>query len=346
MTDHNPQIPTRNDPIPWRLLKWTLFAVTIAFVGQQAWNLWNHDEIQSAPLEQIRIGWLLVSGLAYAIGWLPSVWFWHRIMNSFGGNVRFRDSARAYYCGHLGKYVPGKAMVLVIRATMMKGRGATGWGAALGATYETLVMMGTGLAVGVALAPILVHESQLTAVPGWLKTALVQPALPAIAVVIACIVVMPILSKVLSALAAKWTPAQMRAEGRTAGISVRTLAEGMGMFVVSWLLQGLSLGFTLRAVGVSEFGNSFPTDWLVWTGSTALSTSLGFAVLFAPGGLGVREGLLMAVLNHQTSIHPRQAILATVLSRLVSLITEIVAAAVLYYFVKSAIPAPTSKDAP
>ena len=34
----------------------------------------------------------------------------------------------------------------------------------------------------------------------------------------------------------------------------------------------------------------------------ALSTSLGFAVLFAPGGLGVREGILLAILNSQPGI--------------------------------------------
>ena len=56
----------------------------------------------------------LPAGIAYAVGWLPSVWFWRSLMGSLGGRVTFADAARAYYCGHLGKYVPGKAMVLVI----------------------------------------------------------------------------------------------------------------------------------------------------------------------------------------------------------------------------------------
>lgn len=331
----------------WKLIKWTLFAVTMVFVVNQAQKLWNQEEIRGTPIEQIQLGWLALSGVAFALGWLPSVWFWHRMMISFGGNVRFRDSARAYYCGHLGKYVPGKAMVLVIRATMMKDRGTRGWAAALGATYETLVMMGTGVAVGVALAPLLFHESQLADWPGWVTGALRQPLVPALAVLVACAIMLPLLLRVLSMLAARWTPADMRDQGLTVGISMRLLAEGMLMFVLAWMLQGLSLGFTLRAVGASEFGPSFLTDWLIWTGSTALSTSLGFAVLFAPGGLGVREGLLMGVLNHQPSINPRQAILATVLSRLVSLVAEIAAAAVLYYGVKPANPlVPTSKDSP
>lgn len=352
MTIRNPRSPIPNSSLPsrislWKVIKWSLFAIVMVFVVRQAHELWNQEEIRGTPLEQIQIRWVLLSSVAYIAGWLPSVWFWQRIMLSFGGDVRFRDSARAYYCGHLGKYVPGKAMVLIIRSTMMKDRGTRGWAAALGATYETLVMMGTGLAVGLALAPLLFEESQYQNWPGWLTWSLSQPIVPAVTMVIACLAILPVLSRLLSAIAARWTPADVRAEGKTVGVSTQLLAEGMGAFVLAWLLQGLSLGFSLKAVGAAEFGSSFLTDWLVWTGATALSTSLGFAVLFAPGGLGVREGIMIAVLNHQMSINPRQAILATVLSRLVSLVAEIIAAGVLYYGVKPANPVmPTSKGSP
>jgi hypothetical protein len=68
----------------------------------------------------------------------------------------------------------------------------------------------------------------------------------------------------------------------------------------------------------------------LWIGATALSTSLGFAVLFAPGGLGVREGILLAVLNSQPGMNAQAAVAVTVLSRVVSFLAELVVSAVLF----------------
>jgi len=321
-------------------LKWSLFALVLAYVVRQGWTLWHADEIQQASLGQIQAGWLVWSGVAYAAGWLPSVWFWHRMMRALGGRVRFRDSARAYYCGHLGKYVPGKAMVLVIRSAMMAQRGSSAWAAALTAAYETLTLMGTGVAVGAALAPLLFDDSQTAGWPAWIVWMIGQPLLPPLAVLAACALALPVVSRILSRIAARWTPPQMQETGQAPGIPTRLIAEGMLTFVVSWLLQGLSLGLTLRGVGGEAAAPFSLSDWPVWTGAVALSTSIGFAVLFAPGGLGVREGLLMAILSHQPGIGARQALLATVFSRLISLVTEFVAAGGLYYLIRPAGTAP------
>jgi uncharacterized membrane protein YbhN (UPF0104 family) len=58
----------------------------------------------------------------------------------------------------------------------------------------------------------------------------------------------------------------------------------------------------------------------------------GFLVILAPGGLGVREGLLLELLERQ--LGPREAVLVTVLWRGVALAGEIVAAGALYYGIK------------
>ncbi|MEZ6046842.1 MAG: hypothetical protein R3C11_14940 [Planctomycetaceae bacterium] len=65
-------------------------------------------------------------------------------MRSCGADVPWGAAIRAHYCGHLGKYVPGKALVLVIRTALVKNAGCPPALAALTATCETLMMMGTG----------------------------------------------------------------------------------------------------------------------------------------------------------------------------------------------------------
>lgn len=103
------------------------------------------------------------------------------------------------------------------------------------------------------------------------------------------------------------------------------VGAGCAAFVISWAIQGLSLGATLHAVDQPLRW----ADWPVWSGAMALSTSLGFAMLFAPAGLGVREGILLGILT-QAGVDSHAAITATVLSRLVSFGSDVLVAALLY----------------
>lgn len=114
-------------------------------------------------------------------------------------------------------------------------------------------------------------------------------------------------------------------------ISPRLIAAGCAAFAVSWGVQGLCLGLVFRAVDATTFDLS---AWPLWTGAMALSTSLGFAVLFAPGGLGVREGILLAILNSQPGTAGQTAVAVTLLSRVVSFLTEVVISAVLFVTVR------------
>jgi len=300
----------------WLLLKWTLFALVIVFVGIQGYELWNKDELQQI---EINFSWLVPAGVVYLLGGLPAVWFWQRLMQSFGGDVAYRDSLRAYYCGQLGKYIPGKATVLVIRSGMLKGRGLGAAAAAITATGETLIMMGTGLAVAAALSPMIGW-------PKWIHSIPFASWLAPILVVAACLAALKVISFALTHLAVRMTPAEMISSGEQVHIPARVIGYGLLAFVVTWALFGLSLGLTVRSISdqAIDFAN-----WPVWTGAVSAATAIGFLAIFAPGGLAVREGLLFMVLS--LHIDGKQAMAAAVLLRLVWLVAEITAAGVLYY---------------
>lgn len=322
----------------WLVVKWGLTLAVILLVGRQAWYLWNQDDVQRV---EWHAGWLALAGVVYAAGWLPSLWFWRQLLHAFGGDVRYADAARAFYCGHLGKYIPGKATVLVIRAGLIKDRGSRPGAAALAAVYETLLVMATGAAIAVALSPLLLTKQLLAALPDspllQSFTKLLQqmtdqtPYLPAIVTIIAAVCGLPVLARMLSLIATKLTPADLKAAGLQVRVDTRLVAVGACCFVIGWATHGLSLGMTLRGVSPGPFDLA---DWPVWTAGISLATVSGFVVLFAPGGIGVREGILIGVLGNQPGIGPQQAVAAALLLRLVWLITEIVVAAALYYMVR------------
>lgn len=318
----------------WPVLKWVLFALVIAFVGQRAWKLWRGGDVGSVT---IHWPWLLSASALYLIGWLPSVLLWHRLIHGLGGTSSRLDVARAYFAGHLAKYIPGKASVLLVRAGMLADRGCRPSVSALTSTYEVLVCMGVGAAVGLTLAPVVVWPKSVTdRLPTAIRSAFEHPLLFGIGVVAVCVILVPFVARVLGLIVRTLTPpvtlspghpvtlpeSNSPVEPRPSHIGSTFLLGWCFFSVTTWLVHGLSLGCTLRAVGVE----ASMSDWLIWTGDVSSASFLGFAAMFAPGGLGVREAALLELLTSQPGISESQAVAATVLLRAAWLAAEILAA--------------------
>ena len=98
----------------------------------------SEHEWQSKP------AWLLVAGAAYVLGMAPMGWFWHRTLTALGYQPPLSATMRAYYFGQLGKYVPGKAMVIILRVAAMR-RWAPSMRLVIVSVFvETLTMMAVG----------------------------------------------------------------------------------------------------------------------------------------------------------------------------------------------------------
>ncbi len=271
--------------------------------------------------------WAIAAGVSYGLGWIPSVWFWRRMLQSCGENVPVWDATRAYFCGHLGKYVPGKATVLVIRSGLLRPLGVPIRLSALTATFETLIMMGVGAALATALAPVLLSSEWVAKSPIWFQWFVTRPWLMAGLVVLGCVGLLPVLAKLLTAVVFKLTPLEMRGEGRSFELSAGLLAEAFGVLILGWGFLAISLGLTLQAVG----GNVAITDLPILIGAVSAATVLGFVAIFAPGGLGVREGILIVTLQTlRPDVAESQAVAASVLLRLVWFIVEVIIAGTLY----------------
>ena len=67
----------------------TLCLLVLFFVGREAKKLWAADDVSSLSLD---IKWLLPAAVCYLIGWLPSVWFWRRMMFELGASPGFSEN--------------------------------------------------------------------------------------------------------------------------------------------------------------------------------------------------------------------------------------------------------------
>lgn len=280
---------------------------------------------------QLRPMWLVGSGLLYAIGIAPMAWFWNRTLAAMVCPTPILPTFRAYYLGQLGKYVPGKAMVVVLRVAAVRRWAPAMRIAILSVFLETLTMMAVGgLLAGVLSAMVLHLDVRVSLIAFGMAAAAGVPTLPFVA---------------------RWAvglrrggqvreqpsnqeidggvkpPADGSGEvgGRLAGVTWRLLMEGWMAAAICWALLACSLGAMMWGIGVERI--SLATDWAMLVTAVAFSVVAGF-VSMLPGGLGVRDAVLLQLLAPVCG--DANALVAAVLLRLVWLVAEVVACGILY----------------
>ncbi len=325
------------------IVKWTLFLLVLVYVvryGYQQWNATDLSEVQWAP------GWWLVAGLLYFCSWLPAGCLWWLLLKQAGVSLAFYPTFRAHFCGHLGKYVPGKALSIIIRAAMLREFNVSATLAGMLATVETLITMAAGLLVSISLLPVVIGSESSDALtqmmPALKLLTDLDPGTQYLisgSILLLAILATPIVSRGLqwltTRLASKMdTPDKTLQENSTLinspiRFTSKMILLGSAIVAIGWFINGLSLGCLLMGCGVAPDSLTAP---LLWTSAVAGATSLGFLVLFAPAGLGVREGILIAILQLSPQIDPSLAVIVALLFRIISFSSEVIFSGLLYSF--------------
>ena len=96
----------------------------LAAVGRQFYR-----DLQQWTCGSATDGWVVLSGgCLYLAGWRSRPCYWQRLLAGSGQQPTAAATVRAYYIGHLGKYLPGKAWALFLRAGLVRGPGsASAW---------------------------------------------------------------------------------------------------------------------------------------------------------------------------------------------------------------------------
>jgi hypothetical protein len=212
---------------------------------------------------------------------------------------------RAYYIGHLGKYVPGKAWALFLRASLAGGPGVSPGYAGLTAFYEVLTTMAAGaLLAAVLLAFLMPDMPVLSDSMTWqylftssdpTKALHFRWPLVLLALCLFVPIALPLVPPLFNRLAHRLSlPFREKNAGPLARLESRGLPEGLLLTMVGWALLGASTWAALRATA-PELHWSL-TLWGRITAFMGIAYVLGFAALVMPGGLGVRELFLTLLL--------------------------------------------------
>jgi uncharacterized membrane protein YbhN (UPF0104 family) len=295
------------------LLNLAVIALVAAFVQRTAVAAWRDLRTGGWSPADLQWGFIALSAVSYSLGQLPSGIFWYRILHALGQRPRLGETLRAFYIGHLGKYVPGKAMVVVLRAGLIGGSRVSRPLAAISVFYETL----TTMAVGAFLAGAIL-------LVGFRDQRVLQ--LAALGLMLAAGI--PTLPPLVRRLVAWLRIGQVNAETarRLEGAGFRMLAFGWSVVPLGWLLVGLSLWAVVRGSGYTS-DDPLLVQIVVCVAAAAMAVVAGFASL-VPGGLFVREAALLVLLT--PTFGKPAALVAAVLARLIWLLSEVLVSVILY----------------
>ncbi len=293
-----------------RALQSVAAVVVIAFAARQVVAEW--DKLRNQPI-QWAFRWDLIV-LSLVVTWLMYLLLihaWRAVLHAWGERLTWGTAVRIWFVSSLGKYVPGKLWALAAMAVLAERAGVSG----AAATASSVVMQLVSITTGVAIAVTFVGAAVMGA-----TTSLGVPGVIAIAVAS------------LGATAVVASPAIMTRLGRLIGrpgglrhVGMRALAHATLPSVVAWLGYGTALYLLVRG--------TLPAVSLGWgeaTGAFAASYIAGYLAVIAPGGLGVRESVLVLLLEPRVGL--ANALAIAFASRLTLTINELGAALPLLVF--------------
>jgi uncharacterized membrane protein YbhN (UPF0104 family) len=311
--------------------RWFKVALKFAVVVMLVWGVHRTVESAMADLRRhewsfadLRWGWLVVSGVLYLSSILPCAFFWRRVLQTLGQSPGLSDTVRAYFIGHLGKYVPGKALVVILRAGLIRSDRVSTPVATVSIFFETLTMMAIGSMVGGAMLAVSFRHQH------WLMF---------VALGMMCVAGLPTWPPIFGWLVRFFGRDRVAPDAidRLAHLDFRRLAPGWAGIAVGWLVGGLSLWAAVRAGGGGEPGLPALDEFAVCTAAMTLSIVAGFLSLI-PGGAVVREVVILEMLA--PFYGEAGALISAVLFRLMSLVAELLISAILYIAGRSAATAP------
>lgn len=285
----------------WSALRVGLSVLAVVLLALALARRWSEVRGQ---LDQFSLGWSALA-LGFVLAGLgANAMTWRSLLDDLGSPLPRAAAGRIFLLGQLGKYLPGSVWPVV--AQMELGRRYDVPRRRSGATSVVAIVLGVTVGAVLAAATLAVASRDLTS-HYWLLLL----GLP-----VGLALLWP---PFLSALVDRGLRL-IRREPLEHPLSFGGVARAVAWSLLSWVLLGLhvwALGRDLQAVR---------PVLVLSIGAFAAAWTIGFLVLVAPAGVGVREAVLVLVLGD--ALPPGQLLLLVLVSRLLMTVGDVLWAAV------------------
>ncbi|MBN2586197.1 MAG: hypothetical protein JXA64_04510 [Candidatus Fermentibacteraceae bacterium] len=275
-------------------LKWLTRLVLAILVALAVWVILDQGENWLSQISTFswQPDWIILAGSVMLLGlsyyYIPLGWI---ILSMKAGSLAERKELRsAWFMSQLGRYIPGKVWLFAGRAAFLKSRGMTGYRAT---SIPFLELLFTAAGAGLAALPAIVLARGAAFSNPALKGALVAAG--------TSILLIPLLrpfQKWLYRLRHGQVPAELPLPDFKGSLLL------LLFFACLWWVRGLTLylwitGFGMSGIDLSICFAAAPLSWLA-----------GYIVFLVPGGIGIREAVVTAMVAMPDQTGPILAVIA------------------------------------
>ena len=288
--------------------KWGIVVAIFIFLGKTVWENWALVKEASFTF---RILPLFSATFLFALSYFIQIWAWYLITVKLNVAISYRETLIIWFFSQLGKYLPGKVWLLLSRFYLYESKGKSKNEIMISLYFETMTMV---VAAGLLfLASLLFSRNLHSTYSGFVYGGAILLFL------VTFFLLHPkVLLKIFNPLLVF-----LKRDPISISLSYSDVLWILGVCVLCWIVGGI--GFSLFIHSVFTISSE---SFLFLTGALAISSTLGLLALFAPSGLGVREGVLVYLLS---SIMPTSvAVILSVLTRLWMTLIEIGLIGVVY----------------
>jgi len=296
-----------------KAVRWGFVALALGF-GGYAIALKRHEIIEAlGRLSPLAIAGALVCVLVAQFGTLR---VWQRLLAGLGSPLPSTAAARIFFIGQLGKYLPGSVWPVLAQMELGTVHHVPRHRSASASVLAMLASLLTALLVAAVTLPLTGHAGSYL----W--------AYATVPLLLAC----------LHPRVLRWGMDRLLRLARRPPLehplSGLVLARALGWGLFSWVFNGLQIWLLVPVHS--------GTSLLLSVGGYAFAWSVGFLVVLAPGGLAVREVVLVATLTPLVGAGTATAV--ALVSRAVTTASDLICAGVSAAFRRSSAP-PVVPDA-
>jgi uncharacterized membrane protein YbhN (UPF0104 family) len=295
------------------LIQWIIVIGIFIFLGKMVWENWT--QVREAHFT-FRPFPLLLSTFIFVLSYFIQIWAWYLITLKLGIAISLSETLGSWFYSQLGKYLPGKVWLLLARFYFYESKGKSKKAISIALYLEmvTLIVAG-GLIFLVALLFFKEVGPFYSGKQFWYLVLLL--------ILFAFIFLHPqVLQKILN-----WALVPFKREPLFLSISYSDVLWILSVCILSWVIGGISFYLFIDSV----YPVSSETI-LFLTGALAFSSILGIVAIFAPSGLGVREGTLVYLLSFIMPVSV--AVIISILTRIWMTLIEIGLIGVIYLLSK------------
>lgn len=258
----------------------------------------DYDKLQNIQIQWIYIVYCTFLGL---ISRYFGAYIWMVLLRGLGSGV-IKDKMQlisVYAKSWMGRYIPGTAPWILGKIHFASQHGISKNKLAVSSLLEGGLQICVTMVIS---ATLLILDPRLSVINPVTRLLMI------LAIVFGIVIMLPpVFNRVVSTIYKMIRKKELSLEHLANG---KTIAKGASLYVINALIGGLGFFFITKAVYLDlQYSNL-----LFIMGASSLAGAVSMLAIFAPSGIGVREGIQLALLS---IIMPTEyALIITVLTRL------------------------------